>query len=204
MQRFLDLTKIIAKSHNISHTNKANSLPKALADLKGPCRAQSRKRIAVRGYTMRFRNGWLAIALALCCLAENVSAGTEPPSFSTRHHRNNTGTIIVYRPRSIIGAALTTWRFNLNHGIDYWIGNGTYCELTVLAGDSIISHDNVPFLEEDSQIVHVEPGQTVYFEYTAQLSLIFEVADNQEKAARTVSTLVPMEPQISTEESFTD
>ena len=84
------------------------------------------------------------------------------------------------------------------------IGNGTYCPLTVLAGDSVISHDNVPFLQEDPQIVHVEPGQTVYFEYAAQLSLIFEVADDQERAARTVSQLVPMEGQVTTDESFTD
>jgi hypothetical protein len=32
----------------------------------------------------------------------------------------------------------------------------------------------------------------VYFEYTAVLSLIFEVADDQERAARTVSKLQPL------------
>jgi len=156
---------------------------------------------------IKYRSGWLsmAIAVAFGCQIQSVSAGCGfPPSFSSRHQASNTGTIIVYRPRSIIGAAITTWRFNLNHGTDMRIGNGTYCPLTVLAGDSVISHDNVPFLQEDPQIVHVEPGQTVYFEYAAQLSLIFEVADDQERAARTVSQLVPMEGQVTTDESFTD
>ena len=56
----------------------------------------------------------------------------------------------------------------------------------------MIANDNVPFLEEDEQTVHVEPGQTVYFQYMIALSLIFEEADNQEKAARTVSKLQPL------------
>jgi hypothetical protein len=56
----------------------------------------------------------------------------------------------------------------------------------------MIANDNVPFLEEDEQTVHVEPGQTVYFQYMVAASLIFEVADNQEKAARTVSKLQPL------------
>ena len=43
--------------------------------------------------------------------------------------------------------------------------------------------DDVPFIDDDEQMVHVEPGQTVYFQYTIALSLIFEVADNQEQAA---------------------
>jgi len=44
-------------------------------------------------------------------------------------------------------------------------------------------------LVEVERTVHVEPGQTVYFQYMIALSLIFEEADNQEQAARTVSKL---------------
>jgi hypothetical protein len=98
----------------------------------------------------------------------------------------------VYRPWSIIGRGITNWEFNLNYGPNLMLRNGTYYRLTVLPGDSIISHEDIPFLDDDPQTVHVEPGQTVYFEYTAILSLIFEVADDQEKAARTVSKLQPL------------
>ena len=72
------------------------------------------------------------------------------------------------------------------------VRNGTYYRLTVLPGDSSISHEDIPCVDDNPQTVHVEPGQTVYFEYAAALSLIFEVADNQERAARTVSKLEPL------------
>jgi hypothetical protein len=104
----------------------------------------------------------------------------------------NLGTIIVYRPWSIIGCQIKNWEFNLNNGPNLLVRNGTYYRLTVLPGDHIISHEDIPFLDDDPQTVHVEPGQTVYFEYTAILSLIFEVADDQERAARTVSKLEPL------------
>jgi hypothetical protein len=80
----------------------------------------------------------------------------------------------------------------LNHGPDLIVRNGTYYRLRVLAGDSILSHDNMPFLEEDPQRVNVRPGQTVYFEYTMSWGLIFEEADDQEEAANTASKLIPM------------
>jgi hypothetical protein len=98
----------------------------------------------------------------------------------------------VYRPWSLIGCGITNWEFNLNHGPDLFVRNGTYYRLRVLPGDSTISHDDVPLLEEDEQTVHVEPGQTLYFQYMVAGSLIFEVADNQERAARTVSKLQPL------------
>jgi hypothetical protein len=134
---------------------------------------------------MKIRNGLLAIAsLLVFAAAQQSKAGPAAES--------NLGTIIVYRPWSIINRAFPNWEFNLNHGPDLIVRNGTYYRLAVLPGDSIISHDSVPFVDEDEQTVHVEPGETVYFEYTVILSLIFEVADNQEKAARTVSHLQPL------------
>jgi hypothetical protein len=42
----------------------------------------------------------------------------------------------------------------------------------------------MPFLEEDPQRVNVPPGQTVYFRYLISWGLIFEEADNQERADR--------------------
>ena len=134
---------------------------------------------------MKIRNALVAIASVLAiAFAGQTKAGLEAGP--------NLGTIIVYRQWSIIGCAIKNWEFNLNHGPDRMVRNGTYYRLTVLPGDSIISHDNVPFIDEDEQTVHVEPGQTVYFQYMVAASLIFEVADNQEKAARTVSKLQPL------------
>jgi hypothetical protein len=40
---------------------------------------------------------------------------------------------------------------------------------------SIVSHDDVPLIEEDPQTVIVQSGQTVYFGYTLILGFIFEV-----------------------------
>jgi hypothetical protein len=133
---------------------------------------------------MKIKSALLIVATALAI----ASAG---PTKAGPETRSNLGTIIVYRPWSIIGCGITNWEFNLNYGPDLMVRNGTYYRLTVLPGDSIISHD-VLFLDDDPQTVRVEPGQTVYFEYTAVLSLIFEVADDQERAARTVSKLQPL------------
>ena len=134
---------------------------------------------------MKIKNALLTIATVLAIAsARQAEAGPDMGS--------NLGTIIVYRPWSIIGHCFANWEFNLNHGPDMMVRNGTYYRLTVLPGDCTISHDDVPFVDEDEQTVHVEPGQTVYFEYTVILSLIFEVADDQEQAARTVSRLRPL------------
>jgi hypothetical protein len=134
---------------------------------------------------MKIKTALLTLAaVAAIGSAGEVKAGPEPAT--------NLGTIIVYRPWSIIGHGITNWEFNLNHGPDLMVRNGTYYRLTVLPGDCTISHDNVPLVDDDEQTVHVEAGQTVYFEYTIILSIIFEVADDQEQAARTVSKLQPL------------
>jgi|SRR5271165_485880 len=134
---------------------------------------------------MKTKNALLTIATVLTiAFAGQTRAGPETGP--------NLGTIIVYRPWSIIGRTIENFEFNLNHGPDLLVRNGTYYRLTVLPGDSIISHDDILIIDDDPQTVHVEPGQTVYFEYTIRLSLIFEVADNQEQAARTVSKLQPL------------
>ena len=132
---------------------------------------------------MRRKNALYAIATvcAIAC-ASRTEAG---PGAQT-----DLGTIIVYRPWSLVWAAS---EFNLNHGPDLMVRNGTYYRLTVLPGDSTISHDNMPLpIDEDERTVHVDPGQTVYFQYIIGMSLIFEEADDQVQAARTVSRLQPL------------
>ena len=134
---------------------------------------------------MKIRKALLMIATVLAITsAGETKAGPDAG--------RNLGTIIVYRPWSLIGCNIKDWEFNLNYGPNLMVRNGTYYRLTVLPGDSIISHEDIPCVDDNPQTVHVEPGQTVYFEYTAVLSLIFEVADNQERAARTVSKLEPL------------
>src|SRR6478672_12210583 len=128
---------------------------------------------------MKLKNAWLAIAAVLAIgSAGQTKAGGEAGS--------DLGTIIVYRPWSLIWSAM---KFNLNHGPPLTVRNGTYYRLTVLPGDSTLSLDDPPFIDDDEQTVHVEPGQTVYFQYMIAPNLIFEEADNQERAARTVSKL---------------
>ena len=142
-----------------------------------------RRKYQLNKTKMRIKNALFAIA-TVCAIA---SAGrTEAGPYA----QTNLGTIIVYRPWSLIWAAS---EFNLNHGPDLFLRNGTYYRLTVLPGNSIISHDDMPIpIDEDEQTVYVDPGETVYFEYIIGMSLIFEEADDQVQAARTVSRLQPL------------
>jgi hypothetical protein len=133
---------------------------------------------------MRIGNvSWvIAVSLAMASGTWQAQAGPDAGS--------RLGTIIVYRPWSLISSGM---EFNLNHGPDLLVRNGTYYRLNVLPGENTISHDDMPFpIDEDEQTVHVEAGQTVYFECAIGLTLIFEEADDQERAARTVSRLQPL------------
>src|SRR6202035_1422504 len=102
---------------------------------------------------MKIKDAFLTIATVLALgSVSQTKAGPETGS--------NLGTIIVYRPWSIIGHCITNWEFNLNYGPDLMLRNGTYYRLTVLPGDSTISHDNMPLpIDEDERRVHVDPGQ---------------------------------------------
>jgi hypothetical protein len=52
-------------------------------------------------------------------------------------------------------------------------------------------------LGSDPQTVHVKAGETVYFQYVGAASLIFEVADDQAQAARTVSKMRTVEEALA-------
>jgi hypothetical protein len=132
---------------------------------------------------MKIKNALSAVA-TLWAIISVSSAEAGPDGGSSL------GTIIVYRPWSLLSSGM---EFNVNHGPDLLVRNGTYYRLNVLPGETIISHDDMPFpIDEDEQTVHVEAGQTVYFECVIGLTLIFEEADDQERAARTVSRLQPL------------
>jgi len=79
--------------------------------------------------------------------------------------------------------------FNVDHGPNLGVRNGQYMKLTLPAGDHVISHDHCPTLwlmGQDPQTVRVEIGKTVYFQYVSAMSIIFEVADDQARAAHSV------------------
>jgi len=75
---------------------------------------------------MKIKNALLMIAAVLVIAsAGETKAGPEAGQ--------NLGTIIVYRPWPIIGCAITNWVFNLNHGPDLMVRNGTYYRLIQVA-----------------------------------------------------------------------
>jgi hypothetical protein len=59
----------------------------------------------------------------------------------------------------------------------------------VAPGDHVLDHNHMFLFGSDPQTVHVKAGETVYFQYVEAMSLVFEVADNQAQAARTVSKM---------------
>jgi hypothetical protein len=108
----------------------------------------------------------------------SAEAGTGP----------KTGTLVVYRQWSPGGMA-ARFVFNINHGPDVRVNNGAYRRFALPPGDYIVSHDHLFGAGQDLQRVNLEAGKTVYFQYVSAWSLIFEVADDQEQAARTVSKM---------------
>jgi hypothetical protein len=106
-----------------------------------------------------------------------------------------TGSIVIYRQAGMI-QPFSSFPFNINHGPRMKVSNGRYVRLNLVPGDYTISHDHWGLIPgpEDPQRVHVDAGKTVYFQYTAAnpFFLLFEVADDQEKAAKTVATMKEM------------
>jgi hypothetical protein len=99
------------------------------------------------------------------------------------------GTIIVYRQWSLGAAAYPNWKFNVDHGPDLIVRNGTYLRVDVAPGDHVLDHNHLFLFGSDPQTVHVKAGDIVYFQYVEAASLVFEVADDQAQAARTVSKM---------------
>ena len=78
---------------------------------------------------MKIKNALSMIAAVLAIAsAGETKAGPEAGPETGR----GLGTIIVYRPWSIIGRTIKNWEFNLDGGPDLFVRNGTYYRLTVL------------------------------------------------------------------------
>jgi hypothetical protein len=134
------------------------------------------------------KNGLLTIGtiLALMCV---VQAKDKLAPIEDSVQTSGLGTIIVYRQWSLGAAAQPNWKFNVDNGPDLIVRNGTYLRVDVPPGDHILGHKHMFLWGSDPQRVHIGTGETVYFQYVQAMSLIFEVADNQAQAARTVSKM---------------
>jgi len=111
-------------------------------------------------------------------------------------HAGENGTIIVYRPFSLMGAA-AGFPFTLDHGPVMKVRNGCYIRLSVNPGEHVVDHKagifriGDLFVSGDPQRIKIAAGQTVYFLYTAHVFMgnVFEVAEDQAEAKLRVSQL---------------
>ena len=87
------------------------------------------------------KNGLLTIGtiLALICVgqAKDKLAPTKDAAQSS-----GLGTIIVYRQWSLGAAAYPNWKFNVDHGPDLIVRNGTYLRVDVTPGDHVLDHNH--------------------------------------------------------------
>jgi hypothetical protein len=154
-----------------------------------------------KNLTMKYVLLTIGTMLALMSL----TPAKEKPAPATKSVQNseqtqsvpNLGTIIVYRQWSLGAAAFPNWKFNVDHGPDLIVRNGTYLRVDVTPGDHVLDHNHMFLFGSDPQTVHVKAGNTVYFQYVEAASLVFEVADDQAQAARTVSKMRSVEEALA-------
>ena len=145
------------------------------------------------------KSGLLTIgtALALMCVGQAKDKLAPTKDDVQGNSKPSFGTIIVYRQWSFSGAASPSWKFNVDNGPDLIIRNGTYLRLDVAPGDHVLNHRHEFLFGSDPQTVHLRQGETVYFQYVGAASLVFEVADDQAQAARTVSKMRSVEEALA-------
>jgi hypothetical protein len=131
----------------------------------------------------------IGTVLALTCVGEAKDKPVSAQNSEQTKSTPNIGTIVVYRQWSLGAAAYPNWKFNGDNGPDLIVRNGTYLRVDVAPGDHVLDHNHMFLFGSDPQTVHVKAGNTVYFQYVEAMSLVFEVADDQAQAARTVSKM---------------
>jgi hypothetical protein len=89
---------------------------------------------------------------------------------------------------------LCKYPFNVDHGVSYKLKNGCFEKFELPVGQHTISHDHFPLRGQDAQIVQVETGKTIYFQYSliGWSAFTFEVADDQVSAAQTARNWRPI------------
>jgi hypothetical protein len=137
------------------------------------------------------KDGLLTIGtvLAFLCVGQAKDKLVAANDAVQANSKTNLGTIIVYRQWSLGAAAQPNWKFNVDNGPDLIVRNGTYLRVDLPPGDHVLDHKHMFLWGSDPQTVHVRAGETIYFQYVEAMSLVFEVADNQAQAARTVSKM---------------
>ena len=142
------------------------------------------------------KNGLLTIGtiLALICVGQ---AKDKLASTKDAVQGSGLATIIMYRQWSFGAAAQPNWKFNVDNGPDLIVRNGTYLRVDVPPGDHVLDHKHMFLWGSDPQTVRVKAGETIYFQYVEAMSLVFEVADNQAQAARTVSKMRSVEEALA-------
>jgi hypothetical protein len=121
-------------------------------------------------------------------------AGTPRPKASAK--RSMMATLIVYRPGSFAGIG-RTYSFSIDNGPRHKLKNGRYMQFELAAGDHILRHpfDITLNFGPDTQKIHINSGQTLYFQYTIYpwMGTVFEVSEDQVEARQTASGLKPQD-----------
>jgi hypothetical protein len=132
------------------------------------------------------------ILTAIFSLAISLSALADSPRPKASAKRSPTGTLIVYRPGSLAGLG-RTYSFSIDNGPRHKLKIDRYMQVELAAGDHILRHpfDITLNYGPDTQKVHINPGQTVYFQYTIYpwMGTVFEVSEDQVEARQTASGL---------------
>ena len=120
----------------------------------------------------------LSLAMGLCALAHSPKPKASAKLFTI-------GTLIVYRPGSFTGIG-RTYSFSIDNGPRHKLKNGRYVQFELAAGDHILRHpfDITLNFGPDTQKVHINPGRTVYFQYTIYpwMGTVFEVSEAKQTA----------------------
>jgi hypothetical protein len=132
------------------------------------------------------------ILTAMVSLAISLSASADSPKTEASAKRPPTGILIVYRPGSLVGFG-RTYSFSIDSGPRHKLKNDRYRQFELAAGDHILRHpfDITLNYGPDTQKVHINPGQTIYFQYTIfpWMGTVFEVSEDQTEAQQTAGGL---------------
>ena len=126
------------------------------------------------------------MALALLAASGNLQANPKP----TLPPQPKTGTLIIYRVR-MYPLCLRTYSFAIDGGSRYHLKNGRYMQFELPAGDHVLARpfDITMSLHAGTEKVHINPGQTTYFQYVhyPMMGMEFEVCEDQVEAKETAS-----------------
>ena len=132
------------------------------------------------------------IPITIFSLAMSLGALAHSPKPKASAKLSPIGTLIVYRPGSMATIG-RTYSFSIDDGPRHKLKNGRFMQFELAAGDHILRHpfDITLNFGPDTQRVHINPGRTVYFQYTIYpwMGTVFELSEDQAEAKQTASGL---------------